>query len=77
MLTGQAIGALLKQYVVGFLRECVVKRGGTTEVLYQRARERERKTGTCNRRYTGTRPSDTETRIDADTEKRERTYVYI
>ena len=27
---------------VGLLRECVVKRGGTTGVLYQRARERNR-----------------------------------
>ena len=49
------------QHVVGLLRECVGKRGGTTGVLYQRAREKGegREPAACERRYTGTRPFDT------------------
>ena len=66
-------------YVVGIIHNCVEKRGGTTGVLNQKASGDgvEREPVTRDRRYTGTRPFDTETRIDADTERRKRTNLYI
>ena len=65
---------------VGLLRECVEKRGGTTGVLYQRAREKgeRERTGyvrTKIRRDTALRHRRRE--LDTDTERRERVNVYI
>ena len=66
--------------VVGLLRECVVKRGGTTRVLYQRAREKgeereNRLRANKIRRDTALRHRRRES--DTDTERRECTKIYI
>ena len=70
-----------REHVVGSIRDCVGKRGGTTGVLNQRASEegeRERDPGTHDRRYTGTRPFDTEdTNRHQHRETRTNVYIYI
>ena len=67
-------------HVVELLRDCVEKRGGTTEVLYQRAiekGERERTSYVRPKIHRDTALRHRRRELDTDTERCEKTNIYI